>query len=306
MGALVIDPQKDKVLAEELAESVSALFERHLSNSKQWYPFEEIPWDRASDFDDDEKWDAAQYPLPQGIRSAISVNVLTEDNLPYYTHQLLTPVSEDHPLREWTRRWTAEEWRHSAAMRDWILATRAIDPYQLEDDRMAQMSGGVVPQPESLAELISYVSFQELATQVAHRNTGQALDREMRGKKIMSTIAGDEGLHYAFYRDMVLAALKIDPSTMMIAIQRQLRGFKMPGTGIPGFAAHQEAIARAGIFGALQFVDVVVKPTLDYWRVDEVDGLSSEAEVAREKIRKNVTGLSRLAAEEQRRLALAS
>ena len=245
----------------------------------------------------------SNYPLSEGVQSAIIVNVLTEDNLPYYTHTLMSAVEADHPLREWSRRWTAEEWRHSAAIRDWILATRAIDPYRLEDDRMVQMSKGVVPQSNSVAEMISYVSFQELATQVAHRNTGQALDKTMRGKKIMSKVAGDEGLHHAFYRDLVLAALEIDPSTMVLAIQSELRNFKMPGTGIPGFTEHEVAIALAGIFGAQQFVDAVVKPTLECWRLFDLEGLSEEAERARDKIDKNVAGLTRLAAAQRSRIA---
>ena len=168
---------------------------------------------------------------------------------------------------------------------------------------MVQMSKGQVPQSNSVAEMIAYVSFQELATQVAHRNTGQALDKTMRGKKIMSKVAGDEGLHHAFYRDLVLAALEIDPSTMVMAIQSELRSFKMPGTGIPGFTAHEEAIALAGIFGAQQFVDAVVRPTLGYWRLFELEGLSAEADQAREKIAKNLAGLTRLAAAQQARIA---
>jgi acyl-[acyl-carrier-protein] desaturase len=298
MGNLVVDPAKDLVLVEELAEPTAELFNRHLAASKQWYPFEDVPWNSAADFAE-EAWNAEQYPLSQGVQSAIIVNVLTEDNLPYYTHTLMSPIKADHPLRDWSRRWTAEEWRHSAAIRDWILATRAVDPYRLEDDRMVQMSKGQVPQSQSVAEMISYVSFQELATQVAHRNTGMALDKTKRGKKIMSKVAGDEGLHHAFYRDLVLAGLEIDPSTMVMAIQAELRNFKMPGTGIPGFDKHEVAIALAGIFGAQQFVEAVVKPTLGYWRIFELEGLSPEAEKAREKIFRNVAGLSRLAGVQQ-------
>lgn len=281
MGDLVVDPGKDRVLVEELAGPAASLLDRHLSVSKEWYPFEDVPWDKAADFEE-ERWNAKQYPLSPGVQSAIIVNVLTEDNLPYYTHTLMSPIKPGHPLQEWSRRWTAEEWRHSAAIRDWILATRAIDPYRLEDDRMVQMSKGEVPQSDSVAEMIAYVSFQELATQVAHRNTGQALDKTMRGKKIMSKVAGDEGLHHAFYRDLVLAALEIDPSTMVMAIQSELRNFKMPGTGIPGFTKHEEAIALAGIFGAQQFVEAVVKPTLSHWRIFDLEGLSAEADQARE------------------------
>jgi len=302
MGSLVVDPVKDRAIVAELAGPAAGLFDRHLSNSKEWYPFEDVPWDGAADFAE-ERWNAQQYPLSEGVKSAIIVNVLTEDNLPYYTHTLMSAVSPKHPLSEWSRRWTAEEWRHSAAIRDWILTTRAIDPYRLEDDRMVQMSRGQVPESNSVAEMIAYVSFQELATQVAHRNTGQALDKTKRGKKIMSKVAGDEGLHHAFYRDLVQAALEIDPSTMVVAIQSELRNFKMPGTGIPGFAEHEEVIALAGIFGAQQFVDAVVKPTLEYWGLDALGGLSPEAEKAREKISRNVAGLARLAGVQQTRIA---
>ncbi len=125
----------------------------------------------------------------------------------------------------------------------------------------------------------------------------------MRGKKIMSKVAGDEGLHHAFYRDLVLAALEIDPSSMVMAIHSELRNFKMPGTGIPGFTKHEEAIALAGIFGAQQFVEAVVKPTLSHWRIFDLEGLSAEADQAREKMVRNLAGLTRLAAAQQARIA---
>jgi acyl-[acyl-carrier-protein] desaturase len=289
-----VELTRDRAMLAELAEPTAALLERHLSVARTWYPFEDVPWDHATDFSRDE-WDEGVYPLSEGVRSAIIVNLLTEDNLPYYTHSLLENVPDDHPLREWSGRWTAEEWRHSAAMRDWVLATRAIDPWRLEDDRMVQMTTGIVPRADLLSDTLAYVSFQELATQVAHRNTGQALDRTLRGKKIMSQIAGDEGLHHAFYRDLASAAIEIDPNLMVIAICRRLREFQMPGQGIPGFAAHEQAIALAGIFDATQYVEQVVQPTLAAWRLDELEGLDSEAERARDKIRRTVSALTRIA-----------
>jgi len=286
--------KRDRAMLAELEEPTAKLLARHLGSARAWYPFEDVPWDHATDFSRDE-WDEGVYPLSEGVRSAILVNLLTEDNLPYYTSSLLRNVPDSHPLREWTGRWTAEEWRHSAAMRDWVLATRALDPWRLEDDRMVQMTTGIVPQADMLADTLAYVSFQELATQVAHRNTGQALDRTLRGKKIMSQIAGDEGLHHAFYRDLTSAAIEIDPSLMVIAICRRLREFRMPGQGIPGFAAHEQAIALAGIFDADQYVHQVVHPTLAAWRLDELEGLDDQAERAREKIRRTVSALTRIA-----------
>ena len=90
---------------------------------------------------------------------------------------------------------------------------------------------------------------------------------------------------------------------MVMAIQSELRNFKMPGTGIPRFTEHEEAIALAGIFGAQQFVEAVVKPTLSYWRIFDLEGLSAEASLAREKMGRNLAGLTRLAAAQQARIA---
>lgn len=284
---------RDAALLEELAEPAAKLFERHLSNAKTWYPFEEVPWSHARDFSDE--WDEGAYPLPEGVRSALVVNLLTEDNLPYYTHQLLNRAPEGHPLREWSGRWTAEEWRHGSAIRDWVLATRALDPWSLEDDRMVQMSTGIVPAADTIAETLAYVALQELATQVAHRNTSAALDKSLRGKRVMSLVAGDEGLHHAFYRDLAAVAIERDPSYMVVAIARRLRTFKMPGQGIPRFAEHERAIAASGIFDASQYLHHVVLPTLAAWRIDELDGLDDEAERARERIHRTVGALRRVA-----------
>lgn len=292
-GVTDVDVSRDLALVAELDGPAAELLERHLSVAKQWYPFEDVPWDHATDFQ--AEWDEGVYPLSEGVRSALIVNLLTEDNLPYYTHVLLGCVPEGHALREWSGRWTAEEWRHSAAMRDWVLATRALDPWRLEDDRMVQMTTGIVPHAPTVAETVAYVAFQELATQVAHRNTSFALDKTLKGKKIMSQIAGDEGLHHAFYRDLAGAAIEVDPSFMVVAIYRQLRGFRMPGVGIPGFATHEEAIARAGIFDASQYLSQVVLPTLAAWRIDELEGLDADAERARERIHKTVAALRRIA-----------
>ena len=83
---------------------------------------------------------------------------------------------------------------------------------------------------------------------------------------------------------------------MVIAICRRLREFRMPGQGIPGFAAHEQAIALAGIFDASQYVHQVVEPTLAAWRLDELEGLDDQAERARERIRRTVSALTRIAA----------
>ena len=67
--------------------------------------------------------------------------------------------------------------------------------------------------------------------------------RRQAGFEIMARVAADENLHFLFYRDLATAALEVDPSGMVLAIERQVRDFEMPGTGIPDFGAHANAIA---------------------------------------------------------------
>ena len=90
---------------------------------------------------------ALGLPLADGVRSSIYVNLLTEDNLPYYTSTLLSHAPKGHPILDWNHQWTMEENRHSMVMRDWVHVSRCIDPKLLEDGRRVQMGLGRSPSP---------------------------------------------------------------------------------------------------------------------------------------------------------------
>ena len=268
----------------EITPDVERLYNRHLEAPRLWFPHEQINWGEGENFAD-RPWSPEDYPLAEGVRSSIFVNLLTEDNLPYYTNTLLTQAPKGHPIVDWNHQWTMEENRHAMVMRDWVHISRCINPTTLEEGRRVQMKKGEVPTPQSFAEMITYVSFQERATQIAHRNTGAKLPKDDKiGRNVLALIAGDETKHYLFYRDLALAAFKIDPSTMMIAAATQARDFAMPGTGIPNFTRHAVRIAREGIYGMKQFLRDVLDPVLGLWDVEHLAGLSSEAEKARQEL----------------------
>lgn len=280
-------------LIHELLPTVEALTERHLSTSKEWFPHELVPWSRGRDFEPGVEWDPDEFPLPDAVRSALFVNLLTEDNLPYY-FATIDRVFGGDAWGVWARRWTAEENRHSIAIRDWLMVTRAIDPIALERARMHQMSGGVVPEPETVPECLVYVTLQELATRVSHFNTGKLLN-DPAGTKVMDRVAADENLHYLFYRGMTDAALELDPSAVVCAIESQVRTFEMPGTGIIDFAAHASAIAAAGIYDFLIHHDKVLLPVVvRHWKIDKLEGLTPEAEQAREKVLRQIARIERV------------
>ena len=182
--------------------------------------------------------------FPTSLRSALFVNLLTEDNLPYYFQTIDRMFGAKGIWREWSHRWTAEEARHSIALRDFMTVTRMLDPRTLEDGRMSQMSGGQVPsRPRpSTGSCTSPCRSWPPASPTA--TPARALRERLpdhpageAGYELISRVAADENFHFLFYRDLTSAALEIAPSLVVPAIERQVREFEMPGTGIPGLQA---------------------------------------------------------------------
>jgi acyl-[acyl-carrier-protein] desaturase len=280
-------------LIAELEPTAAQLLDRHLAQAKEWFPHELVPWARGRDFEPGWQWTPDEAPLPEAVRSSLFVNLLTEDNLPYYFRTIEAMFGRDSAWGEWSRRWTAEEGRHSIVIRDYLTVTRALDPVELERARMAQVSCGQVPEPELPHDGLVYVSLQELATRIAHHNTGKLLD-DPRGYEVMKRVAADENRHYLFYRDLASAALEIDPSNMVLAIERQVRDFEMPGTGIVDFETHARSIAKAGIYDFLiHYEQILMTVVVRHWGVEALEGLTPEAEQARASLMKRIERIGR-------------
>jgi acyl-[acyl-carrier-protein] desaturase len=280
-------------LLATLEPTAGRLLDRHLGQSKEWFPHEMVPWSQGRDFEPGWEWSPDEATLPDEVRSSLFVNLLTEDNLPYYFRTIEQMFGRDSAWGEWTRRWTAEEGRHSIVIRDYLTVTRAIDPVSLERARMAQVTCGQVPEPDTPQDGLVYVALQELATRIAHHNTGKLLDDPV-GYEVMKRVAADENRHHLYYRDLVAAALEVDPSGMVLAIERQVRCFEMPGTGIVDFETHARAIARAGIYNFLvHYNQILVPVVLRHWGVEQLTGLSDEAERARDALVTRVERIGR-------------
>jgi len=272
----------DLALIAELEPTVEQSLERHLAGAKEWFPHELVPWSRGRDFEPGDDWDPREVDLDPAVRSSLLVNLLTEDNLPYYTSTLISLYGNDGPWGVWVRRWTAEEGRHSIVLRDYATVTRALDPTALERARMQQVECGQIPQPKSVQHGLVYVALQELATRVAHHNTGKRLE-DPAGREVMKRVASDENRHYLFYRGLADAAFEIDPSEMMLAVEHEVRTFEMPGTGITNFSQHAKAIARAGIYDMnIHYEQILVPVVLRHWNIEARTGLTPQAELARD------------------------
>ena len=293
----------ERGLLREIEPVAGELLNRHLGVAKEWFPHEMVPYSRGKDFESGKPWSENDSDFGVGndvmsdaVRGSLFVNLLTEDNLPYYFRDIDQLFGNDGAYGEWGRNWTAEEGRHSIVIRDYLTVTRAIDPVDLERARMQQVRGGQVPAPLDLYEALAYLSMQELATRIAHRNTGKLMTDKV-GEAIMSRVGNDENLHYLFYRDLATAAIAVDPSNMVIGIERAVRTFAMPGTGIPDFERLSREIARLGVYDLLIHHDQILVPVvLRHWKLAELTGLNAEAEQARDALVKRIERIGKVGA----------
>ena len=215
-------------LLNELEPEAGRLFDRHASVAQEWFPHDYIPYRLGRDFDK-EPWTPDQPRLTGVAQTAFEVNLLTEDNLPSY-HRLIHGMfgAGDGAWINWIGRWTAEEGRHAIVLRDYLTVTRNLDPIALERGRMTQLQQGYDRDTIDTLRGLAYVAFQELATRISHKNTGR-YSQDPVADKIMTRIAADENLHMVFYRDILGAALKIQPSRAVQAIVAEVLAFEMPG-----------------------------------------------------------------------------
>jgi len=286
----------DLPLVEALEATAESLLERHMTTTKEWFPHALVPWTDALDYEPDYEWEPDDATISPAVRSALFVNVLTEDNLPYYFRDIERMFGRDGAWGEWVRRWTAEEGRHGMVINTYLQATRALDPIELERARMIQVQTGQVPEPPTAAEGLAYVALQELATRISHFNTGSVLEDPV-GRQIMRRVASDENLHFLFYRDALTAVIEIDPSTAVMAIEKQVTDFAMPGVGIPGFNSHAKAIADAGIYDLAIHHDQILQPVIMRdWALESIEGLSPEAEASRERLVKYINRVGKVGA----------
>ena len=285
MTALADDLTAQRLLVD-LEPVVERELNRHLSTAKEWFPHEYIPWDEAENFDGPlggKEWTPQERRFSEAARTSLVINLLTEDTLPSYHHEIATHMGRDGAWGTWVGRWTAEEGRHGTAIRDYLLVTRSVDPIELERARMTHMEAGFAAIHPGLLGGLAYVSFQELATRVSHRNTGAATQDPI-AEQLLARIALDENLHMVFYRNTYAAALDLAPDLAMRSVTDNVRDFAMPGHGIEGFGRKAVEIAVAGIYDLKQHRDEVIMPVLRKWQIFERNDFGPEGEAAREEL----------------------
>ena len=295
------DP-KDLDLLRELEPVVEKYMNRHLSVHKPWNPHDYIPWSDGKNFYalGGQDWEPGQSKLTDVAQVAMVQNLMTEDNLPSYHREIAMSMGMDGAWGQWVNRWTAEENRHGIALRDYLVVTRAVDPVELEKLRMEVVNRGFSPGQnrqvrddlfcDNLFDSIVYVTFQELATRISHRNTGKACN-ETIADQLLAKISADENLHMIFYRDVTEAGFEIEPDKAMRSLHKVLHNFQMPGYQVPEFRRKAVMIAVGGVYDPRIHLDDVVMPVLKKWRIFEREDFTGEAAALRDDLGKLVEEL---------------
>jgi acyl-[acyl-carrier-protein] desaturase len=269
----------------DLSDEVERLLDVHGGRARPWYPS-----DFVAELDERGEVDGLWSEEGGAIaRSALWVNLLTEDNLAHYYSVAFHLFAGVDAWLTWFRLWLAEEGRHSIAIRAYVSSSGALDAHQLDDARFAQACIGWQP-PEGFTplDLTVYAAIQELATRISHSHTARVLPDGL-GQAILRQVAADENRHHLFYRDIVATALQRWPEATLDAISRQVRSFQMPGSLMPGFREHSHLMAEAGIYNLEIHCEQVLAPLLlSHWKLGELEGLDARAEDLRDQVLRTV------------------
>ena len=273
----------DPELIRELEPVVEAGLNQHFAATRNWTPHDYVPW---SDGPTSARWVAtigisSESRLSEVARIAMVTNLLTEDNLPSYHRAIAEYFTLDDA---WGTGSTGGPWRRTGTASR--CATTWSSPgrwtrWRLERPGLLQVTAGFSPgqqgqgaiRPESFLDALVYVTFQELATRVSHRNTGRACEEPV-ADALLKRMAFDENLHMIFYRGVGAAASIWRPTRPCTSICRILVNFQMPGFSIPNFRRNAVKMAVGGIYDMRQHLDEVVLPVLRKWRIFERDDFS--------------------------------
>jgi acyl-[acyl-carrier-protein] desaturase len=291
-------PQQIEVLVA--AEPVvQREMDEHLARRKLWFPNDLMPADARLDAEHDRRLDVVRANargIPDGVRLAVALNLLTEEGLPHFHRLIATHMGNESVWRAWNNVWTAEEDRHGCAMRDYVRDARLFNMGALEKLQYQYIAAGFDPDWEQDPyRLLAYTSLQEKATQISHANTGRLSGHaEPVLQKVLAHLAGDESRHYQFYRACFAEILQLDPNRALPALLKVTLGFAMPGHNIAGFAEMSEVVERAGIFGTRQYLKIV-EELWAYWKLEALTGLNHEGEKTLERLLKVPARLARVA-----------
>lgn len=297
------DPELLQAIGNHLSGFV-AKHERQFDpeNPRRWQPAD-FYMDPIGDHDKILRYRKELVPsIPLELRIALAGDILTEEGLPGYMYTVMrfAGMLEDPSLRDWARRWVAEEKRHGKVLSHWAYVSGAFDMRvldEVEENYNIQEIDLQIPPAQAgsflmdVASSFIYVSFQEDATRISHLNAAknlQALGDDW-GHDLHMRVAADEAKHHAIYRATFAEILAMSPSYSILALKEMVRkGFVMPSMNSLSpqqYDQFEYSAAKAGIFGACDYFEVVSN-LISKWKIASIPGLQGELAQAQDYLGK--------------------
>src|ERR1043166_7916603 len=278
---------------------ITEYINRHRDSRKLWKPSDLLPANEQGGEEQEQEIQAMRdraKGLPDRVRVALALNLLTEEGLPHFHRLVAVYMSYEGPWAEWNNMWTAEEDRHGCLLRDYVREARVFDMAKLERLQYQYIESGFNPDWQGDPyRLLAYTSLQEKATQTAHSNAGRiAGNHEPLLQRILAHVSADESRHYAFYRDSFQLVLKADTNRALAALAAVVPALAMPGHNIEGYAQMSEVERRAGIYGPREYLKLV-EDLVRHWAIDKLTGLTGFGRAAQEKVMQLPKRLARMA-----------
>lgn len=236
--------------------------------------------------------------LPYDFWIVLVGDTVTEEALPTYESWLMDVEGVNQhdggtAWSRWVRYWTGEENRHGDVLNKYLYLSGRVNMIEVERTTQHLINDGFdIGTDRDPYKNFVYTSFQELATYISHNRVAK-LARQHGNKslaKMCKIISGDEMRHYNAYSTFVKEIFSIDPSQMMIAFKDMMKHkIVMPamflresGDSIgAAFDEFSNAAQRIGVYTGQDYIDIM-KKLIVRWDIENIRGLSEEAEKARD------------------------
>jgi len=267
---------------------------------KIWQPTDLLPHSESETFLDDvtELREIAK-DLPYDFWVVLVGDTITEEALPTYESWLMEVEGVDNESRngwsKWVRHWTGEENRHGDVLNKYLYLSGRVNMKEVEQTTHHLINDGFdIGTGKDPYKNFVYTSFQELATYISHNRVAQIAKKfgDKKLHKMCNLIAGDEMRHHLAYSEFVNQIFKVDPSEMMLAFQHMMKlKITMPAHFLresgekisTAFEQFSTSAQKLGVYTSMDYVEIMQK-LIDKWEIDKINGLTDEAEKARDFI----------------------
>lgn len=288
---------------EDIAPIAGAMVDEILleCGEASWQPQDYLP-DLAQEGWEDEVKELRKMAdgVPDEVMVVLIGDMVTEEALPTYQTLLNTFEGCDDPMgnsespwAKWSRGWTSEENRHGDLLNKYLYLTGKCDMRSIEVTIQHLITSGFNPDAKrDPYRGFLYTSFQERATKISHSNVGRLASQygDVNLRRISAKIAGDEARHEKAYQLFTEEILKRDPNGLMLEFGDMMRGqIVMPAElmtdGVnPNLYEDFSAVAqKLEVYTAIDYADII-QHLVKRWDLENLEGLSSEAEKEREYI----------------------